>query len=128
MNRASAHPRGSVLDCGSPLPLLDLPGGSKAPEDWRSPKPGGSWEGPVSKIEPRVGTMNPQSVGGVAPASWTAVMSEANHRFALGLAAFSLRRTPKRKFRRLHYRSPKSGGASLAPANISPIRRGMELF
>src|SRR6266545_597629 len=32
--------RDSVLDCGSPLPLLHPSPDRKAPEDWRSPKPG----------------------------------------------------------------------------------------
>jgi glutamyl-tRNA reductase len=34
--------RDSVLDCGSPLPLCTAAPESKAPEDWRSPKPDGS--------------------------------------------------------------------------------------
>ena len=40
--------RGSVLDCGGPPPLLQVPASSKAPENWRTPKPcgssNGSWE------------------------------------------------------------------------------------
>jgi DMSO reductase family type II enzyme chaperone len=36
--------RDGVLDCGSPLPHLGGAAPSKAPEDWRSPKPGGSSE------------------------------------------------------------------------------------
>jgi hypothetical protein len=31
----------------------------------------------------------PQGMGCVAPASWSAVMSEANHRFGFGLMEFS---------------------------------------
>jgi hypothetical protein len=36
--------RGSVVDCGSPLPLSGVRGYQKAPEDWRSPKHRGTPE------------------------------------------------------------------------------------
>ena len=39
-------------------------------------------------VSVRIAAMNLSGVGSVAPASWTAVMSEANHRFGLGLAIF----------------------------------------
>src|SRR6266516_2724622 len=53
-------PRGSVLDGASPLRFRPA-SVAKAPEDWRTPKPGGasnsSWKAP-SALRPCIGTMN----------------------------------------------------------------------
>jgi glutamyl-tRNA reductase len=48
-NQGKVVVRDSVLDCGSPLPLPDAT--AKAPEGWRTPKPGGSPPAPLPSGE-----------------------------------------------------------------------------
>ena len=45
VSQSAVIERDSVLDCGSPLPLSNTV--VKAPEGWRSPKPGGSSLAPL---------------------------------------------------------------------------------
>ena len=49
VNQSTISVRDSVLDCGSPLPLSDAT--VKAPEGWRTPKPGGSSPAPLQSGE-----------------------------------------------------------------------------
>jgi hypothetical protein len=60
-SRVGAEERGtrvSVLDCGSPLPLSNARGHLKAPEDWRSPKPGGSQQPFMESREARANVID----------------------------------------------------------------------
>jgi hypothetical protein len=58
---ASLVRRGSVLDCGSPLPLcIRRPGDAKAPEDWRTPKPRGHFN-PLWNMQPQFLIESPQA-------------------------------------------------------------------
>jgi glutamyl-tRNA reductase len=49
VSQSAVIERDSVLDCGSPLPLSNTV--VKAPEGWRSPKPGGSSLAPLQSTE-----------------------------------------------------------------------------
>jgi glutamyl-tRNA reductase len=49
VNQSAVVVRDSVLDCGSPLSLSDAT--AKAPEGWRTPKPGGSSQAPLQSRE-----------------------------------------------------------------------------
>ena len=52
INQSAMVARDSVLDCGSPLPLSHRePDPVKAPEGWRSPKPGGNPQAPRPEVE-----------------------------------------------------------------------------